>query len=46
MVNHNQQRVKAGGHGEVGDEVTRDLLEGVGGMGLDQGEWGDGGVHI
>ena len=35
MVNHNQQRVKARGCGEVGDEVTRDLLEGVRCMGFD-----------
>ena len=30
MVDHNQERIKAGGQGKVGDEVTRDLLEGMG----------------
>ena len=29
MVDHDQQRVKAGGSGEASDEVTRDLLERV-----------------
>ena len=46
MVNHNQQRVKARGGGEVSDEATRDLLEGARGAGLDQGKQRDGGVCV
>ena len=46
MVDHNQQRVKAGGSGEVGDQVARDLLEGARGMGFDQGEWRDSGMCV
>ena len=46
MVNHNQQGVKAKGHREVSDEVTGDLLEGVGCVGHDQGERGNSGVHV
>ena len=46
MVDHNQQRVKARGSGEVGDKVAGDLLEGARGMGHDQGEWRDSGMHI
>ena len=46
MVDHDQQRVKTRGGGEVGDEVTRDLLEGMRGMGPDQGERGNGGVCV
>ena len=46
MVNHDQQRVKAGGKGKVSDEVTGDLLEGARSMGFDQGEWGNGGVCV
>ena len=46
MVDHDQQRVKAGGKGKVGDQVTGNLLEGVRRMGLDQGEWGNGGVRV
>ena len=38
MVDQNQQGIKAGGDREVGNEVTRDLLEGVRRAGLDQGE--------
>ena len=29
VVDHNQQRIKARGHGEISDNVTGDLLEGV-----------------
>ena len=29
MVDHDQERVKARGDGEVGDEIARDLLEGA-----------------
>ena len=33
MGDHNQERVKARGHWQVGDKITRDLLEGLrGGM--------------
>ena len=46
MVDHNQQRVKARGSKEVGDQVTGDLLEGMRGVGLDRGERGDGGVCV
>ena len=46
MVNHDQQRIKAKGGGEIGDEVTRDLLEGARGVGLDWSERGDGGVCV
>ena len=38
MVDHDQQRVKARGSGEIGDEVVRDLLEGAKGVGFDQDE--------
>ena len=46
MVDHDQQRIEARGSGEVGDQVARDLLEGARGMGLDWGQWGDGGVCV
>ena len=46
MVDHNQQRVKAGGSGEVGDEVAGDLLEGLRSVGLDWGERGNGGMSV
>ena len=46
MVNHDQQRVKTQGDGEVSDEVARDLLEGARGMGLDWREWGNSGVCV
>ena len=46
MVDHDQQRVKAGGSGEVGDEVAQDLLERTRCMGFDRGERGDGGVRV
>ena len=46
MVDHNQQRVKAGGSGEIGDQIARDLLEGAGHVGLDWGERGNGGVYV
>ena len=35
MVDHDQQRVEAGGNREIGDQITGNLLEGAGGMGLD-----------
>ena len=46
MVDHDQQRIEAGGKGEVSDEVTRDLLEGARCMGFDRGERGNSGVHV
>ena len=46
MVNHDQERVKARGSREVGDEVTRDLLEGARGMGLNWGKQKNGGVCV
>ena len=46
MVDHDQQRVEARGSGEVGDQVTRDLLEGMRRVGLDRGKRGDGGVCV
>ena len=46
MVDHDQQGIKAGGSGEVGDQVTRDLLEGARGAGFDRGERGNGGVSV
>ena len=46
MVDHDQQGVKAGGDGEVGDQVAGDLLEGARGVGFDGGEWGSGGMCI
>ena len=35
MVYHDQERVKARGDVEIGDEITGDLLEGARGDGLD-----------
>ena len=35
MVDHDQERVKARGDGEIGDEVAGDLLEGARGGGFD-----------
>ena len=46
MVDHNQQRIEAGGSREVGDQVTGDLLEGVRCTGFDWGERGNSGVCI
>ena len=46
MVNHNQERVKARGGGEVSNEVTRELLKWARSVGFDWGEWRDGGVCI
>ena len=46
MVDYNQQRVETRGSGEVGDKVTRDLLEGARGMRSDWGEQWDGGVGV
>ena len=37
MVDHNQERIKARGQGEIGDEVTGDLLERARCKGFDRG---------
>ena len=37
MVDHDQERVKAQGDGEVSDEIAGDLLEGARGDGFDRG---------
>ena len=31
MVDHDQERIEAGGDGKIHDEIARDLLEGAGG---------------
>ena len=46
MVNHNQQGIEAGGDGKIDDEVTRDLLKGAQGMGLDWGKQRDCGMCV
>ena len=46
VVNHNQQTIKAGRDREVGDQVARDLLEEVRGVGLNWSEWWDSGVGV
>ena len=46
MVNHNQKGVKAIGKGKIGDEVTRDLLEGVGAGGRNGEKWGSGRMGV
>ena len=46
MVDHDQKGIKTGRRREVGDKITRDLLEGVGRGGANGGEWRDGGVGI
>ena len=46
MVYHDQKGIKADGRGQVSDKVTRDLLEGVGCRGVNEGEWGNGGVCV
>ena len=35
VVDHDQERIKAGGRGEISDEITRQLLEWTGGGGAD-----------
>ena len=44
MVYHDQEGMKASGRGEVGDKVTRDLLEGH--RGTNGCEWGNSGVCV
>ena len=46
MVDHNQKGIEASRRGEVGDKVTRDLLEGPGGGGADGDERWDSGMGI
>ena len=46
MVDHDQKGIKASRGGEIGDKVTRDLLEGAGCSGVNGGEWGNGRVCI
>ena len=46
MVDHDQERIEAGGDGEISDEVAGDLLEGAGGDGFDGRQGGHGGVCI
>ena len=46
MVDHDQKGIKAGGRGEVSDEVTGDLLERTGRGGPNGGEWGNSGMCI
>ena len=46
MIDHDQERVKAGGEGKVGDKITGDLLEQVGGSQVDRGEGQNGGMHV
>ena len=40
MVDHNQKGIKTIGKGEVGDQITRDLLEGAGAGGRNREERG------
>ena len=46
MVDHDQERVKAGGGWQVSDQVTRDLLKRLKGEGVDRSEGWNGGVGI
>ena len=46
MVDHDQKGIEAGGGGEVGDNVTGDLLEGTGCGGANGSEWRNGGMCI
>ena len=46
MVNHDQKGIKTIGKGKVGDEVTGDLLEGVGAGGWNGEEWGPGWMGV
>ena len=46
MVDHNQKGIKTSGRREVGDKITRDLLERAGCGGANGGERQDGGVGI
>ena len=46
MVNHNQKGIKTIGKGEVSDQITGDLLEGVGAGGQNGEEWGSGRMGV
>ena len=46
MVYHDQERIEAGGHREVGDKVAGDLLERARGGGFDGREGGYGGMCV
>ena len=46
MVDHDQKGIKTGRRREVGDKITRDLLEGAGRGGANGGERRDGGMGI
>ena len=46
MVDHDQERVKVRGEGEIGDEVAGDLLEGARCDGFDGRQGGYGGVRV
>ena len=46
MVDHDQKGIKAGRRGEVGDKITRNLLERAGRGGVNGGEWRNSGVGI
>ena len=46
MVDHDQERIKAGGDGEIRDKITGNLLKRARGDGFDGREGGHGGVHV
>ena len=46
MVDHNQKGIKTIGKGKISDEVTGDLLEGVGAGGQNGEEWGSGQMGV
>ena len=46
MVYHDHERIEARGCREIRDKIAGDLLEGSGGIGLDGGEKGYGGVRV
>ncbi len=46
MVYHDQKRIKRRRHGEIGDQIAGDLLEGVGCGGADRGERGNRGMRV
>ena len=46
MVDHDHKGIKASGKGEVGDQITGDLLEGAGAGGRNGLEWGLGWMGV
>ena len=46
MVDHDQKGIKTIGKGKVGDQITGDLLEGVGAGGRNGEEWGSGWMGV